>query len=390
METIMNLVVKRILGAAALVLVSIIASTVAYGQTTPAGEKPVLSEDAFKNIQVLRGIPVKEFMETMGFFASSLALNCSDCHGEKAMANWADYAQDTQLKQTARRMVIMVNELNKANFGGVRSVTCYTCHRGSTEPQVIPSLAAQYAEPPALDPDLVETVPDLPATVNPDQVLDKYIQAIGGSAALAKLTSYTGKGTYSGFDSDFGMMPVEFYAKAPNMRATVVHMKAGDSTTVYDGTNAWMAGPPSLVPVPVMQYYGGALIGARVDALLAFPGQIKQALSGWHGGFPDLTIDGKAVNVIEGMTPEGARIRLYFDKTTGLLVRQARLTETKVGVISTHVTYSDYRVVPGVGAKVPFHWQVTWEDGQSNFQLTSVQPNVAIDAAKFGKPAPVK
>jgi hypothetical protein len=30
---------------------------------------------------------------------------------------------------------------------------------------------------------------------------------------------------------------------------------------------------------------------------------------------------------------------------------------------------------------------VTWLDGRETFELTDVQPNVAVDAAKFGKPA---
>src|ERR1041385_4408527 len=93
-------------------------------------QKPQLSEEAFKNVQVLRGIPVKEFMETMGFFSASLSLNCTDCHGDASASDWSQYATDTPLKATARRMVLMVNALNKANFGGARSVTCYTCHRG--------------------------------------------------------------------------------------------------------------------------------------------------------------------------------------------------------------------------------------------------------------------
>jgi photosynthetic reaction center cytochrome c subunit len=389
MEMIMNLVGKRVLSAAALIAVALMASTMAYGQAA-GDQKPLLAEEAFKNIQVLRGIPVKEFMETMGFFASSLSLNCSDCHGEASGSDWANYALETPLKQTARRMVIMVTELNKANFGGVRSVTCYTCHRGNTAPQVVPSLAAQYAEPPDVDPDLVEPVPGIKVTATPEQILDKYIQALGGAAALGKLTSYTGKGTYDGFDSDFSGVPVDFYAKAPNMRATIAHMKGGDSTNTFDGTNAWSAGPSTLVPIPVMQFYGEDLTGARLDAVLTFPAQIKQTLTDWKGGYPAMTIDGKAVNVIEGKMGGNVRVKLYFDKVTGLLVRQARFTETKVGVISTHWTYSDYRTVPGVGAKVPFQWQITWVDGQSNIKLTSVQPNVTIDAAKFGKPAPPK
>ena len=76
-----------------------------------------MSEDAFKNIQVLRGIPVNEFMGTMGFFAASLSMNCTDCHVTESAGNWDRYADDTPLKQTARRMVLMENLINRADFG---------------------------------------------------------------------------------------------------------------------------------------------------------------------------------------------------------------------------------------------------------------------------------
>lgn len=385
----MNLGRGRILFAVGLLMVCLLGSMLARGQARPAdqaGPKPLLAEEAFKNIQVLRGIPAKEFMETMGFFAASLSLNCSDCHGEDSGSDWANYAKETELKQTARRMVLMVNALNKANFGGTRSVTCYTCHRGTQQPKVIPSLAAQYAEPPEEDPDEAEPVPGARISATPDQILNRYIQALGGAAALEKLTSYAAKGTYEGFDSDFSQVPVDVYAKAPDLRATVVHMKGGDSTTTYDGREGWAAGPATLVPIPVMQLLGEGLLGVRLDAQLAFPGQIKQVLTGWRAGFPALTIDGRAVDVIDGKTPGGVRVKLYFDKQTGLLVRQTRFTDTAVGTVATHVIYSDYRPVAGV--KIPFQWQVTWVDGQSTIKLTSVQPNAAVDAARFAKPAP--
>ena len=95
------------------------ATLAARGQTgaaAPTGQKPLLSEQAFKNVRVLRGIPVKEFMETMGFFAASLSLNCSDCHSQASASNWANYADDTPLKQATLRMILMVNALNRANF----------------------------------------------------------------------------------------------------------------------------------------------------------------------------------------------------------------------------------------------------------------------------------
>lgn len=361
------------------------------GQARPAGQaaepRPQLAEEAFKNIQVLRGIPVKEFMETMGFFAASLALNCTDCHGDASASNWANYAIDTPLKNTARRMVVMVNALNKANFGGQPSVTCYTCHRGNQRPKVIPSLAAQYGEPPPDDPDEIEIYAGVRPVVTAEQVLDKYIQALGGAQALAKLTSFTAKGTYDGFDSDFGKVPVDVYAVGPDLRATVVHMLGGDATSTYNGREAWLASPGTLAPLPLIQLVGANLLGARLDAQLSFPGQIKQALTDWRVNFPGVSIDDHPVQVMQGLMADRTRVKLYFDKASGLLVRQTRYSPTVVGTVATHVIYSDYRALPGVGVKIPFSWQVTWVDGQSNFNLTSVQPNVPIDAARFAKPA---
>ena len=377
---------------AGLVMACLFSASSLNSQTRPTGQageqKPQLAEEAFTNIQVLRGIPVKEFMETMGFFAASLSLNCTDCHGDASASDWAKYATDTPLKNTARRMMNMVNAINKANFAGKPSVTCYTCHRGNQRPKVIPSLEAQYGEPLPEDPDEVESLAAVRPTATADQILDKYIQAIGGTAAAARLTSFMAKGTYEGFDSDFEKVPVDVYAKAPDLRATVVHMKGGDVTSTYDGRGAWVAEPGTLAPVPLIQLVAADLGGARLDAQLSFPGEIKQLLTNWRVNFPAISIGDHPVQVVQGAMADGTRVKLYFDKGSGLLVRQTRYSPTAVGTVATRVDYSDYRALPGLGVKVPFNWQVTWVDGRSTINLTSVEPNVPIDAAKFAKPAP--
>ena len=354
----------------------------------PGGQNPQLSEDVFKNVRVLRGIPVKEFMGTMGFFSASLGMNCTDCHGGASASDWANYATDTPLKNRARQMMAMVNAINKANFGGRSFVTCYTCHRGSQRPKVIPSLAVQYGEPPPDDPDEVDVLLGARQTATPDQILDRYIAALGGTQALARLTSFTAKGTYEGFDSDFAKAPVDIYAKSPDLRATVVHMVGGDVTSTYDGRDAWLAAPATLAPVPLMPLVGADLGGARLDAQLSFPGQIKQLLTNWRADFPAITIDDQPVQVVQGSMGDGTRVKLYFDRASGLLVRQTRFTPTAVGTIPTHIVYSDYRPVPDFGVTLPFSWQVTWVDGQSTISVTDVQPNVPIDAATFAKPTP--
>lgn len=349
-------------------------------------QKPLMAEDVFKNIQVLRGIPVKEFMGAMGFFSASLSLNCTDCHVSESSDSWARYADDTPRKQTARRMVVMVNAINRSDFGGARMVTCYTCHRGGNRPEITPSLAEQYGAPPPGDPDKVEVLGQPAAAPSADQILDKYIRALGGAQQLTKITSFVAKGTYEGYDSDFAKIPVDIFAKAPAQLAMIVHKPNGDHSTIYDGLNAWVAAPDTDVPVPVLPLADGDLEGAKVDAILFFPAHIKQNFSQWRADFPATTIEDRPVQVVEGTAAGGSRVKLFFDKQSGLLVRQVRYTNTPVGLIPTHIEYSDYRVVSGV--KIPFQWMVTWTDGQTTTQLNSVQSNLPIDAAKFAKPAP--
>src|SRR5271165_4239972 len=139
-------------------LIGCIAALTVDGQEAPA-EKPLMAEQVFKNVKVLKGIPVGEFMDTMGFFAASLGLNCVYCHVSESMENWDKFAEDVPRKQTARAMILMVNAINKNNFGGRRALTCYSCHRGAERPKVVPSLADQYTVP-VEDPDEIEIVKD--------------------------------------------------------------------------------------------------------------------------------------------------------------------------------------------------------------------------------------
>jgi outer membrane lipoprotein-sorting protein len=81
----------------------------------------------------------------------------------------------------------------------------------------------------------------------------------------------------------------------------------------------------------------------------------------------------------------GATVTLCFDVESGLLVRLVRFSASPVGRLVSQIDYADYRDVDGV--KIPFRWTVSWLDGRSTFELSDVRPNVAIDAAKFARPA---
>ena len=366
-------------GLAALCGVWLLGVALAASQAAPQ-DKPLMSEEFFKNVQVLKGIPVDEFLDTMGMFAAATGLNCTDCHIPESGGSWARYADDSPLKRTTRRMMAMVNNINASNFGGRRVLTCYSCHNGNRRPNAIPSLAAQYAVDPIIeDPYEILQAPDAPSA---DTVLDKYIEAVGGAARLTSFTSVVAKGTYRGFD-DSETYPLEIFAKAPNQRTTILHSQYGDVTTTYDGRSGWLAAPTETKPAPVMALTGGNLEGAGVDAELSFPGRIKQVLRGWVVG-PLTLIDDREVRIVQGKKANGSPIKLYFEEESSLLVRLVRYSESPVGRVPTQIDYEDYRDVSGI--KIPFKWTSTWTDGRTVFELSSVEVNARIDPTRFAKP----
>jgi hypothetical protein len=371
----------RIFLAGSVTLVVCLLSVALAGNQAPPAQRPPMAEEVFKNIQVLRGIPVDEFMGTMGFFSSSLGLNCTDCHVDESGGSWARYADDNALKQTARRMVLMMSAINRANFGGRQVVTCNTCHRGNSRPNVMPSIDALYGEPLPDEPgDPFEQAAGQPS---PDQVLDKYIAAIGGAQRVAGLTSFVAKGTYMGFD-DADKSAMEMFARASGERTTIVHTLLGDSTTTFDGRTGWIAAPPTDKPVPLMFITGQELEGVKLEAELFFPSRIKQALTKWRVGLPAILGDREVIPV-QGNTASGGTATLCFDAESGLLVRLVRYTESPVGRLVTRIDYHEYREVAGV--RIPSRWTVSWLSGRSVFELTDVQPNAQIPPARFARPA---
>src|ERR1700730_9908229 len=183
---------RRIAIDAIVTVVAFLLAVVSAG----AQQKAQLSENVFKSVQVLRGLPVDEFMDTMGMFASSLGYDCASCHDQEISSNREAFAVTTPAIQRARQMILMMNGLNRANFGGEQRVSCFTCHRGSYRPEIVPNLALQYGEL-TDDPNAMIILPTRGASAAP--VLEKYIQALGGAERLAKLTSFVAKGTYTGF-----------------------------------------------------------------------------------------------------------------------------------------------------------------------------------------------
>src|SRR5687768_13526327 len=107
---------SRLFVFAALWLTAVVsAAGQAPAAPAPAGGAPQMSEAVFKNIQVLKGIPVDEFMDTMGMFAAALGLDCASCHDQGISKDRNAFAIATPQIQRARQMVLMMNAINRTN-----------------------------------------------------------------------------------------------------------------------------------------------------------------------------------------------------------------------------------------------------------------------------------
>jgi photosynthetic reaction center cytochrome c subunit len=351
------------------------AGTPVKGQT--AGE-------VFKNVTTspLKGLTVDDFMGSMGVMAAALGFDCADCH-TGAGTDKVVWEADTNRKKMARRMTEMVAVINKTNFGGAPLVSCWTCHHGKDVPATTIALDNLYGPPNDEKDDIITKDDTQPPAAT---ILDKYIQALGGAQKLAGLKSFVATGTQGGYVQVKGGGQFEIFAKAPDMRTVRVTYKdapdRGNQTRSFNGTMGWVTTPRALLGE--YEVTGTELDGLHFDAELAFPGQIKQFLTNPVVGYPDV-IDGKDVQVVQGRGPRNLLVTLYFDKQSGLLVREIRFGRTPIGRVPSQVDYSDYRAVDGV--KFPFEYKFQWLDGRDTYKLTDVKVNVPIEDTRFGKPS---
>lgn len=332
---------------------------------------PKLAEEQFKNIQVLKGIPADQLIPAMQFIAASLGVECDFCHNREKMDS-----DEKKPKKIARGMMTMMFNIDKANFEGRLEVTCYSCHRGAAMPVGIPVIKEEEAEAPGA----AEKKPSENAALpKPEELFDKYLAAVGGAAALDKITSRVQTGKLLAFGGQ--TFPAEVYSKAPDKRVSTMHLKGGDSVTAFDGQHGWLGFPGR----PAHMMSASENDAARLDADLHFAEHVKTL-------YPKFTvengekIDGHDTYLVEGRAEGRPPLRLYLDKDSGLLLRLVRYAQSPLGLNPTEVDYADYREADGV--KVPFRWTVARPANRFTIQVDEMKQNVPVDDAKFAAPPP--
>jgi photosynthetic reaction center cytochrome c subunit len=367
-------------------------------QSATAGAQQTAG-DKYMNIQVLKDIPADQLIPAMRYITVALGVECEYCHVRDHFDS-----DDKPHKATARKMMTMMFAIDKDNFDGRREVTCYTCHRGASHPEGVPVLNEManasamggmmggqngmrmgMAKPSeqgtgagqGTSASSAASAPPLSA----DAILAKYTDALGGTAAIEKITTLQEKGTAT-MPARGGMqMQVEEVRKAPDKALVTVSLPNGRQMQhAYDGSIGWQAFPGR----GAEELTWDDLARAR-DWALFIPGvNLKQDFVREQPIGTEKIGDATAYRVL-AIRKGGGRVVFYFDAQSGLLLRVAERIESPLGALPQNTDYSDYRDVNGV--KLPFSVTVTQVQGPTIYKWDAIQANVPVDDSQFQKPA---
>lgn len=403
---------RRFLEAAAIVICSLATITIGYAAQSDQGpqgqhqrqtaqsvsnstEQKAGESKQFTNIQVLKDIPADQLLPSMQFISAALGVDCGFCHvtnkGHEGFAS-----DEKRSKKTAREMMTMTMAINQDNFKGQQRVTCASCHNGHNEPNPVAPVLDEVRWQDRVDARARAAAQNgLAATSQQrsdgrpnrqemqaaaDAIVAKYVDAIGGQAAIDKLTSLAEKGTITTPHGDSSQF--ELKESAPNKVSFVRTPADGPTMRVaYNGLQAAVMTGGHTNPI-----HGFELQALKLDANFFRNFNLKQQYTRMQSPPFAQKINSSQVKIVRGSLPDNqGQETLYFDLQSGLLVRRVTVLRTALGGIPRQYDYSDYRDVNGV--KIPFVTKVSTPENIQTRTLTEAKFNVPVDERDFSVPA---
>jgi photosynthetic reaction center cytochrome c subunit len=367
-------------------------------ESKPAGETRTAGE-VYKNVHVLKDVPAGELIPAMRYITVALGVRCNFCH---VMGHFD--SDQRRPKQTARKMMQMLFAINRENFDGHPVVSCNTCHHGAREPMRVPPLwgeTAALSPQPGPGPTAQSMPPNSVGGAPPGaagepgggqgagsrgpmqsgpsvaNILDRYLQAVGGTAAIANIHTLTESGSVAVSEGPMHFQaPAQVVRELPGKVAIVLSTPMGRNSSGTDGAVAWEANPRE-----VAQLSGGQ----------------KGRLQRWAELFPGLDLQGNSRARETGAARVGNRDgwqvvvfgaggpeRLIFDGQSGLLLQRYAIVQTVLGGLPESTTFDDYRDVEGV--KVPATVRITGADGGEVYTFTEIAANHPLAPDSFTMP----
>ena len=217
-----------------------------------------------------------------------------------------------------------------------------------------------------------------PALPTVDQVLEKYLAAMGGQAAFDKITTRTARATIE--IPDMGISgSMTMTEKAPNKSLVVVEIAQMTVREGTDGNVAWDENPQTglreKTGLELAEFKRGSIFNIETKLKTAYP---KMNVTGRD------TVNGRPAIVIDAVPDQGSPVKIFFDSETGLILKQAGSRETPEGAITFESFYDDYRTVDGI--KQPHTLRQVTSRFTSVIRITEMKHNVPVDDALFRKP----
>lgn len=335
-------------------------------QTTTTQTKTETAGEKFKNIKVLNEMPADQMGKVMNMMSSSLGVNCNFCHAENDFAK-----DDNEHKDIARDMLKMTFELNKKYFESRSEVSCNTCHQGRPHPPSGFPLSPNFREPRPVQPEKKPLV---------EEILAKYETALGGKINLSKIKSRAIKAQRLEPDGKTSEAE-EIWQKGNKFSVQTVYpsKEYGDYIVreIFDGTTAKKFGNDSEITLKPDE----AEAVKREAELFANP-YLKNIYTDLKF-FRLEKIDGREVFALEAKTNSAQTERLYFDRSTGLLVRRTASTPTVLGEHVFQVDYKDYKLFGGVKLPTTIKFavpQIYWTR-----KILTVKNNAAVSDKNFDR-----
>ncbi len=334
------------------------------------------TEEVFKNIKVLKGLPAYQLFPTMHYFEASLGFDCSDCHVRGH--NDSDKKPE---KRKARKMIKMMEAINKNYFNGKQMVTCYTCHNGNANPKTIPAVMTVALAKAGMNKKDNDEMIKVPNRLNtPEEIIAKYQKALGGKDAFEKIKSIKMEGTVSaGRGREF---KVTIYKKAPDYYLSSSKSNFGTFESGYNGQTGWEKSPRGVREInqPEIQ-------DLKLDADFYSPLNFLKNYSGLK--FTDVKVlNNDTVYVVEGTSSKIRRYKFYFSTRTGLLVRKVQYDKTLLGDLKIETDYNHYKNINGV--LFPDDIRVANYERNEDIKYSNISANVPVENSLFEIPPKTK
>jgi len=220
---------------------------------------------------------------------------------------------------------------------------------------------------------------DSPTLPTADQILARYVEAIGGRAAWQKLNSRVSTGTIEVPAMNLSGS-VEMHEKAPNSMLAVLVINGAAYRQGFNGTAGWADDPQN----GLREMAGAELEETRRDSDFYHPLDLKKIYTKFNVTGLEKVRERDA-HVVEASLAEGGVDKLYFDVPSGLVLRIVSQHHTPDGVITFSEDLSDYRDVDGV--KLPFTVHQSSAESDFTIRFSEIHHNVTQEDGQFSKPA---